>query len=166
MKKEKLQLKSPSLKLTSSFGTEQSISDSASSFDINNPGKRPDKSECDDQSQFSSKKKEKANISIPKASDKVWVLYINGEPQDWQQICEKGNITVSKKDKLLWKYEYPQKLINAFKKKKDKNVSQFKLSLQMFAIKTRISLNLNAKRRQMNRTAKSMMLPDEKDLNK
>ena len=41
---------------------------------------------------------------------KQWILYINNMQQDWQFICERGRI-VSKKDDIIWKYEYAPSII-------------------------------------------------------
>ena len=51
--------------------------------------------------------------TVPEPKGKVWVLYINNNPKDWQSICEKGKI-VSKKDNLTWRYEYPQQHLSDF----------------------------------------------------
>ena len=62
------------------------MSDSDSSYNINNPGKNKDETSSIYTEEISSEytkksgKTSKSNIKLPKSSDKVWVLYINGIP--------------------------------------------------------------------------------------
>ena len=85
------------------MGITDSLEESSNDYDVNNPMFSYDAASA------------AAGVSNnkPKIRGKMWVLYINEKSQNWQSLCE-GRKMVDIKDKIVWKYEYPEVVVNNY----------------------------------------------------
>jgi len=47
-----------------------------------------------------------SNVRPSRPVGRQWILYVNNQEQDWQQICEQGK-KISYRDEVIWKFQLP-----------------------------------------------------------